>query len=575
MSSWVFQGSMDRFDVDSYLSTEKDIYWTVTRRSHQRDVAVGDRVYIWRARGSSDQVPGIVAVARVTEPCTPKNDVAHPERLHDEHWHEPELEPGEVKAGLRVEESRLTSADGMLSRDQIARDPILGSIQIIKVRVGSNFRLTDAQAERLATLWGDPIVDVLPAGVEEFSNGSLWTRGEIHDRLGGQRQGGIATPAGKPYVILFSGPRGGDYGYEDGWDDAGFFLYTGEGQTGDMRFVRGNRAIRDHAKNGKKLLLFETTRSGKRRYMGSVAYVDHEFREIPDKDGSARRGIIFRLRPARESADDGSGHDVRQPALAFMDKRKSIASRCSAETRKRTSTRVERERSTAVKDYVLSRSQGYCEICGLPAPFVTKQGGGYLEPHHLTYADDEWLDSHDAVAAACPTCHRRIHSGKDGKDVNAAARVRIAAVEESIKAGRFCVVTACVILDGRGRVFVAERGHSKHLGLHWEFPGGKVEAGETLEACLAREMEEEFSAALMIGPRVFMVDHRYDHVDIRLCALEATVVSRELVPNEHRDVRWIRIEELLSLELAPADLTIAEAMATRGTTRARGMDRSI
>ena len=49
------------FDVDAYLSAEKDIYWTVTRRAHQGDVAVGDRVFLWRARGSSDKTPGVVA----------------------------------------------------------------------------------------------------------------------------------------------------------------------------------------------------------------------------------------------------------------------------------------------------------------------------------------------------------------------------------------------------------------------------------------------------------------------------------------------------------------------------------
>ncbi len=568
MASWIFQGSMDRFDVDAYLSAEKDIYWTVTRPAHQRDVAVGDRVFLWRARGSSRRTPGVVAVARVTEPCAEKSNVTHPERLHHEHWHEPELEPGEVKAGLRVEELRLRPADGMLTRDRIAGDPTLKSLPIITARVGSNFRLSDAQAERLETLWRDAGAKASAAGIGELSAGSLWKRQEIHDRLGGQRQGGISTPADKPYIILFSSPRGEEYGYQDGWDDDGFFRYTGEGQTGDTEFVRGNEAIRDHAKSGKNLLLFVTESGGKRRYVGPVAYVDHEFRQIPDKNAKKRRGIVFRLRPAGDPSVEDIGHDSHGSALGFLDKREQT--RPEPTSRKRTTTRQEKERSKAVRDYVLDRSQGYCEVCGHPAPFLTKQGRGYLEPHHLTYSDDEWLDSRDTVVAACPACHRRVHYGEDGDALNESARERVLGVEEAIEAGRFLVVTAAVILDGDGRAFVAQREHSKHLGMYWEFPGGKAETGETLEQCLRREMEEEFSVALDVGARVFMVDQHYEETDIRLCALEAQIASGELTANEHGDARWIQVRELPSLDLAPADIVLARAVAERLAAGAPG-----
>ena len=66
----------------------------------------------------------------------------------------------------------------------------------------------------------------------------------LHDRFGGQRQGGISTPAQSPIVLLFSSPRGADYGYQDGWTAEGLYLYTGEGQRGDMTLARGNGAAR-------------------------------------------------------------------------------------------------------------------------------------------------------------------------------------------------------------------------------------------------------------------------------------------------------------------------------------------
>ena len=93
-------------------------------------------------------------------------------------------------------------------------------------------------------------------------------RGDIHGKFGGQQQGGISTPNGLPFIFLFTGEMGEQYGYEDGWSE-GAFMYVGEGQRGDMEFVRGNKAIRDHAINGKELLLFEALkRKGDYRYVG-------------------------------------------------------------------------------------------------------------------------------------------------------------------------------------------------------------------------------------------------------------------------------------------------------------------
>jgi len=79
----------------------------------------------------------------------------------------------------------------------------------------------------------------------------------MNQRFGGQRQGGISTPAKVPVVFLIAGDSGKQHGYPDEWTDDGIFLYTGEGQHGDMKFVGGNRAIRDHQKNGKALHVFE------------------------------------------------------------------------------------------------------------------------------------------------------------------------------------------------------------------------------------------------------------------------------------------------------------------------------
>lgn len=99
------------------------------------------------------------------------------------------------------------------------------------------------------------------ASLPTFEPGAIYSRArQIHDVYGGQRQGGISTPRSAPLIFLFTGETGDQYGYRDGPRDDGIFAYTGEGQSGDMEFVRGNLAIRDHIRNGRDLLLFEKLR---------------------------------------------------------------------------------------------------------------------------------------------------------------------------------------------------------------------------------------------------------------------------------------------------------------------------
>ena len=100
-------------------------------------------------------------------------------------------------------------------------------------------------------------------GLKMFEVGEVYNRrADIHGPYGGQWQGGISTPSRWPLIFLFTGESGEQYGYEDGWDENGVFLYTGEGQVGKMEFVRGNRAIRDHALDDKDLHLFQSLSKG-------------------------------------------------------------------------------------------------------------------------------------------------------------------------------------------------------------------------------------------------------------------------------------------------------------------------
>ena len=191
---------------------------------------------------------------------------------------------------------------------------------------------------------------------------------------------------------------------------------------------------------------------------------------------------------------------------------------------------------------------------------MTNSGKPYLESHHITQLADDGPDAPKDVVASCPTCHRKIHHGVDGPSINKVAHDRIRLVEKAINDKRLKVVTAAVILDESNRVLIAQRRHGKQLGLKWEFPGGKVEVGETLEVCLVREILEEMDIVIKVTRRFYMVDYKYPDFDIRLCAMKAEIVEGQLHLNDHEKVIWVNLKDFLSMDLAPADQHIARAL---------------
>lgn len=126
-----------------------------------------------------------------------------------------------------------------------------------------------------------------------FIPNHTYKRSEIHDLYGGNRQGGIAPSAKVPCIFIFSGKSGSQYGYKDGWDNPNVFSYTGEGQIGDMKFIKGNLALRDHIKNGKRVFLFEYERSGYVKFISELEFFDIGYFDTPDINKTERLGIKF------------------------------------------------------------------------------------------------------------------------------------------------------------------------------------------------------------------------------------------------------------------------------------------
>jgi hypothetical protein len=156
-----------------------------------------------------------------------------------------------------------------------------------------------------------------------FEVGALYNRRQdIHGRYGGQTQGGISTPSSSPFVILFTGEGGSQHGYMDHWeheDGENVLHYYGEGQVGDMKNERGNRAILEHLQNNKRLLIFQSMgKSQPYRFIGEFKFVHaYEQVEVPDTEGKRRKAIVFKLRPVENDFSPFQTSIADKPAPAI------------------------------------------------------------------------------------------------------------------------------------------------------------------------------------------------------------------------------------------------------------------
>ncbi len=124
-------------------------------------------------------------------------------------------------------------------------------------------------------------------------------------------------------------------------------------------------------------------------------------------------------------------------------------------------------------------------------------------------------------------------------------------------------VTAGVIWNEEGKVLLAQRPAEGLLGGLWEFPGGKVEPGETLEACLKRELREELDIEVEVGEPVAVVSHAYSHFRITLHAFHCRLVRGEPQAIGVADWRWVRPEEIRMYPLSRADIKVLEVLESQ------------
>lgn len=115
---------------------------------------------------------------------------------------------------------------------------------------------------------------------------------------------------------------------------------------------------------------------------------------------------------------------------------------------------------------------------------------------------------------------------------------------------------ACALIEREGLLLAAQRSAVMTLPLKWEFPGGKIEVGESPEACLHRELREELEVSIVIGRALLSHTHHYPDFTVTLYPFVCQLATIGIVLREHEAIQWLAPGDLLALDWAEADLPV-------------------
>jgi len=135
-------------------------------------------------------------------------------------------------------------------------------------------------------------------------------------------------------------------------------------------------------------------------------------------------------------------------------------------------------------------------------------------------------------------------------------------VTETVSGKPILLVVACALVDADRRVLIAQRPEGKHMTGMWEFPGGKVEPGETPEAALIRELREELAVETKeacLAPLSF-ASHSYEHMHLLMPLYVCRRWQGTPTTNEHKALKWVRPQALRDYPMPPADEPLIAAL---------------
>ena len=126
-----------------------------------------------------------------------------------------------------------------------------------------------------------------------------------------------------------------------------------------------------------------------------------------------------------------------------------------------------------------------------------------------------------------------------------------------MKTIRVVAAVICDSLQAKSRIFATARGYGKFKGM-WEFPGGKIEPGETPQQALAREIKEELATVIKVSELIDTIEYDYPDFHLSMDCFWCEVISGDLVLLEAQEARWLTKDKLDSVEWLPADMGLVE-----------------
>jgi len=121
-------------------------------------------------------------------------------------------------------------------------------------------------------------------------------------------------------------------------------------------------------------------------------------------------------------------------------------------------------------------------------------------------------------------------------------------------------IGVAVIWNEQGKILIDRRRAQGLLGGLWEFPGGKIEFGETIEECIKREIKEELGIEIEVGDRLISIDHAYSHFRVTLTVHHCRHLTGVPQPIECDEVRWVTLDELDQFPFPKANIQIIAAL---------------
>lgn len=125
----------------------------------------------------------------------------------------------------------------------------------------------------------------------------------------------------------------------------------------------------------------------------------------------------------------------------------------------------------------------------------------------------------------------------------------------------------CAIIQKENKILICQRSKEMKLPLKWEFPGGKIEEGESKKECLRREIKEELALDIEVLDPLKMVVYHYPDFSISLYPFLCNIISGELNVAEHAQVKWVHLSELDNYDWAEADIPILEELKYKLATK--------